>query len=232
MRKSFSGKRRTAVMTAGFLLWLFTVPSWGGGLEYYNKGREAEKAGNRLEALRNYALAIEAGDLSIDRKAYIFYRKGSIRGYLGESALGISEFSKSIEFNPTHGNAYSLRGYLLGVLGEYSLAEKDHIAAVDLARYSKWDDYLPWVFQHYADLWRRKGNYQMALEYCDRAMAKKAYAVANFRRAWIYLNMGQYPLASQEFAIFKKEMDRQGVTFDVFWPDERQAIERLETIAR
>ena len=220
------------ILITAFLLMIFTVPCWGGGLEYYQKGRAEEKAGNRLGAIKSYSLAIQAGDLSKDKLAYTYHRRASIRGFFGQSSLGISDYSKSIELNPRSGTSYSLRGYLLGVLGEYDLAQRDHLAAKALSEYSTWDSYLPWVLQHYADLWRRKGHYEKALEYCDKALKVKNYATVYFRRAWIYSNMGQYPLVRVEFEKFKKAMEKQKVSFNVFWADERAAIERLKVVSQ
>ncbi|MGH8482574.1 MAG: tetratricopeptide repeat protein, partial [Nevskiaceae bacterium] len=203
-------------------------PSWGVGLELVIEGREAELAGRRDAALTAYGEAAKAGDLTNAQKAYVYSRMGSIRGYLGENIKAISDYTKAVELDAKLGRAYSLRGYLRGAVGQYDLAEKDHQAAVALAKDQKSDDYLPWVLQHYADLWRRRGDFARALKYCDQAdRAKKSPAVA-FRRAWIYLDMGKAAEAKAEFQRFMKES--QGVDFRVFWPDERGAISRLQEL--
>jgi tetratricopeptide (TPR) repeat protein len=202
----------------------------GAGVDLIKKGQAAEQAGKMNEALQAYSEAILAGDLTGPQRAYAYYRKGGIKGFLGENISGIDDFTRSIELNPKLGSAYSLRGYLRGVVGQYDLAEMDHLVAVDLAKEEKWDNYLPWVLQHYADLWRRRGDFEKALRYCDQAFQAKDYAVVYFRRAWIYLDMGQNPRAKVEFQKFDEEMKKQGVSYDVFWPDERGAISRLREL--
>lgn len=201
-----------------------------GGLDLIKKGQAAETAGNRNEALQAYTEAIQAGDLTGVQLAFAYYRRGGVKGALGDNVSGIEDFSKAIELNPRLGGAYSLRGYLRGVIGQYDLAERDHLAAIDLAKDQKWEEYLPWVLQHYADLWRRRGDFQKALAYCEKALQAKEYADVYFRRAWIYLDMGRTAQAKAEFEAFEQQMKRQGRSYDVFWPDERGAIGRLREL--
>jgi len=85
---------------------------------------------------------------------------------------------------------------------------------------------LPWVLQHFADLWRRRGDFARALSYCDRADRAKKSAIVAFRRAWIYLDMGKTTEASAEFQRFMKE----GEDLRTFWPDERGVITRLQEL--
>ena len=203
-------------------------PSWGTGLELIIEGREAELAGRREAALTAYGEATKAGDLTNPQKAYAYSRLGSIKGYLGENIKAIGDYSKAIELDPKLGRAYSLRGYLRGAVGQYDLAEKDHQAAVDLAKAQKAEDYLPWVLQHFADHWRRRGNFARALDYCDQADRAKKTSGATFRRAWIYLDMGKTSEARAEFQRFMKES--QGEDFRTFWPDERGAMSRLREL--
>ena len=205
-------------------------PSWGTGLELIIKGREAELAGRREAALTAYGEATRAGDLTGPQRAYVFSRMGSIKGYLGENIKAIDDYSRAIELDSKLGSAYSLRGYLRGVIGQYDLAEKDHQAAVKLAKGQKSDDYLPWVLQHFADLWRRRGNFSRALDYCDQADREKKTAAVTFRRAWIYLDMGKTREAEAEFRQFMKES--QGADLRTFWPDERGAISRLQELRK
>lgn len=201
-------------------------PSWGIGLELVIKGREAELAGRREAALTAYGEATRAGDLTDPQKAYVFSRMGGIRGYLGENIKAIDDYSKAIELDAKLGRAYSLRGYLRGVVGQYDLAEKDHQAALTLAKHQQAEDYLPWVLQHFADLWRRRGDFARALSYCDRADRAKKTGIVAFRRAWIYLDMGKTAEASAEFQRFMKE----GEDLRTFWPDERGVITRLQEL--
>ncbi len=225
MKSSHLGK-----IIAGLAAVLIAVPCLAGGLDLIRKGQEAEKAGNRNAALEAYGQAIQAGDLTAARLSFAYFRRGSVHGFLGNNINGIDDFSKSIELNPKNGPAYSLRGYLRGVVGQYEPAEKDHQAAVELARGQSWADYLPWVLQHYADLFRRKGEFNKALEYCEKALQVRPYSTVYFRRAWIYLDMGRNALAKTEFNRFEEEMKRQGTSYDVFWPDERGAISRLREL--
>jgi len=212
------------------LMLALAAPCWGIGLELIIEGREAELAGRREAALTAYGEATKAGDLSATQKAYVYSRMGSIKGYLGENIKAINDYSKAIELDPKLGRAYSLRGYLRGTVGQYDLAEKDHQAAVSLAKNQKSEDYLPWVLQHFADLWRRRGDFARALKYCDDADRARKSSAVTFRRAWIYLDMGKPTEARAEFEKFMKES--QGADLRTFWPDERGAISRLQELRR
>jgi tetratricopeptide (TPR) repeat protein len=219
------------------LLLVLAGPCWGLGLERVIEGREAEWEGRREAALVAYAKALEAGDLSDSQLAYVYSRMGAVRGYLGENARAIEDYSKALELDPKLGHAYSLRGYLRALDRQYGLAEQDHRAAialakdpVALAKDPRPELYLPWVLQHYADFWRRRGDYAKALDYCDQAdRAGKLPAVA-FRRAWIYFDMGQKDKAGAEFQKFLEEL--KGQDFRPFWPDERRAMSRLRALKR
>jgi tetratricopeptide (TPR) repeat protein len=206
------------------------VPCWGGGLDLIKKGQEAEKASKWNAALEAYRDAIKAGDLTAGQLSFVYYRRGSIHGFLGNNVNGIDDFSKSVELNPKQGAAYSLRGYLRGVVGQYDLAEKDQQTAMKLAKDQKWENYLPWVLQHYAELWRRRGQFDKALAYCERALQLSPYSVVYFRRAWIYLDMGRTAQAKADFDKFEQEMKREQISYNTFWPDERGAISRLSEL--
>lgn len=201
-----------------------------GGSDLLKKGQVAHSAGRHNEALEAYTQATHASDLTRKGHAYAYYRRGSIRGYLGENIKGINDFSKSIELNPKNGSAYSLRGYLYGTVGKYDLAEKDHLAAFKLAKFKEWEDYVPWVLQHHADLWRRRGDFKKALAYTSRALQAHDYDTVYFRRAWIYLDMGKKAAAKADFVRFEREMKRKGTSYSRFWPDERSAIARLREL--
>jgi tetratricopeptide (TPR) repeat protein len=222
--------RLGAVISAILLTLAIAAPSRSGGLDLIKKGQEAEKTGNSNAALEAYTQAIQAGDLTDTQLAFAYYRRGAVHGFLGNNINGIDDFSKSIQLNPRFGYAFSLRGYLRGTIGQYDLAEKDHLAAIDLAKDQKWEDYLPWVLQHYADLWRRRGEFDKALMYCEKALQAREYAVVYFRRAWIYLDMGRTSQAKSDFEKFDQEMKKEGISYDIFWPDERGAISRLREI--
>jgi hypothetical protein len=84
--------------------------------------------------------------------------------------------------------------------------------------------YQPWILQHYADIWRRRG------QFCGRALALNDYPSVYFRRAWIYLDMNRLSEAKADFARFQQEMTQQGVSYSSFWLDERGAIERLRKL--
>lgn len=211
------------------LLLALASPCWGLGLELVIEGREAELAGRRDAALNAYGQATTAGDLSGPQKAWVYSRMGSIRGYLGENVRAIEDFTRAIDLDQKLARAWSLRGYLRGAIGQYDLAEKDHQAAVALIKDQKSSD-LAWALQHHADLWRRRGNFGRALEYCDQAERAGKWPATAFRRAWIYLDMGKTAQARAEFERFMKES--QGQDFKLFWPDERGAISRLQELRR
>jgi tetratricopeptide (TPR) repeat protein len=213
-----------------FALLVFAVPCWASGLDLIKKGQAAEQAGKQNEALLAYSQAIQAGDLTKGQLAFAYHSRGGIKGFLGDNVDGIADYSKAIELVPAYGPARSLRGYLLGTVGQYDLAEKDHLAAIELAKGETWDEYLPWVLQHYADLWRRRKDFDQALSCCAQALQAKEYAIVYFRRAWIYLDMGRLAEAKADFQKFELDMKRQNISYDIFWPDERGAIARLREL--
>jgi tetratricopeptide (TPR) repeat protein len=205
-------------------------PSLAGGLDLMAGAEAAAKAGDHDGALRRYTEAIAASDLNASQLALAYYKRGGVYGYLGENIKGIQDYSKSLELNPNFGYALSLRGYLRGAIGQYDLAEKDQQAALALAGSVNSPTYQPWVMQHYADIWRRRGEFDKALDLCARALQINEYNSVYFRRAWIYLDMNRLAEAKAEFARFEKEMQRQGNSYASFWLDERGAIERLRKL--
>ena len=193
---------------------------------FNNRGSAYYDKGDNDRAIQDYDQAIR---LKPD-DASAYYRRGSVRGFLGDNVRAIDDFSKGIELNPKLGSAYSLRGYSRGVLGQYDLAERDQQIALELAKNEKWENYQAWVLQSYADLWRRRRDFEKALTYCEKALLLKPYALVYFRRAWIYLDMGRHAEAKADFDTFAQEMERQGIQYTVFWPDERGALARLREL--
>lgn len=222
--------KTTILSLISLTLLVITAPSWAAGLDLIKKGQAAHKAGDQNEALEAYSQAIKAGDLTNAQLALAYHERGGVKGFLGDNVGGIADYTKAIELTPADGPSLSLRGYLRGVVGQYDLAEKDHVAAIDLAKSEEWDEYLPWVLQHYADLWRRRGEFDKALAHCEKALKTKEYAIVYFRRAWIYLDMGRSAEAKADFAKFEIEMKKQKVSYNVFWPDERATIDRLQKL--
>lgn len=202
------------------------------GKKLSNQAAAAEEERDIDLAIELYSRAIKSGDLSTSQQAYMYYRRASLWAHYCENGRAIDDFTKAIELDPFYGSAYSLRGYLRGLSGQYELAEKDHTMAMKLVTESKWEDYLPWVLQHYADLWRRQGQFEKALETCSKAFEKSDYAAIIFRRAWIYLDMGELDKAKAEFKRFKRECERQNYSTDLLWPDEQIAFNRLSRISQ
>jgi len=204
-------------------------PAWGVGLELIIEGREAEVSGRREAALTAYSEAVKAADLFDTQRAYAYSRMGSIRAYLGDNIKAIDDYSKAIQLNPKLGSAYTLRGYLRAAIGQYEAAEKDQQTALKQTKDQR-PDYIPWVLQHYADLWRRRGDFERALEYCARADRAGRRIEVTFRRAWIYLDMGKTEEARIEFRKFMQ--DARGEDLKTYWPDERGAISRLRELQK
>jgi tetratricopeptide (TPR) repeat protein len=198
--------------------------------ELLSKGAAAEKAAKPTEALEAYDNAIAGGGLSTVDLARAHFQRGSIHGYLGNFIHGISDFTQCISLNPKFGEAYSLRGYLNGIAERYSEAEKDHLQATALTSSENWKEYPAWAQQHYADLLRRRREFDKALAACEKGLAASDYAIVYFRRAWIYMDMGRTTEAKADFARFEAGMKGQNISYHVFWPDERSAIVRLRSV--
>jgi tetratricopeptide (TPR) repeat protein len=148
----------------------------------------------------------------------------------GNRNEALDAYTQAIQAGDLTAPQLTVAFYRRGVVGQYDLAETDHLAAIDLAKDQKSETYLPWVLQHYADLWRRRGEFDKALALCERALQASSYPSVYFRRAWIYLDMGRPAQAKTEFEKFDAEMKRSGTSYDVFWPDERGAISRLREL--
>ena len=197
-----------------------------GGADYLAAGKAAREAGKPNAAVEAFTQAIKAGDLSQDDLASAYRLRGGAWGFLGENTKGIADFTAALKLDPNMGAALTLRGYLYGVIGNYAAAEKDQKAALALAPTMNWDTYKPWVLQHTADLWRRRGNTAKALSLCDEAQALAPdLPDIRFRRAWIYLDADRKSDAKAEFAAFK--LLNAGQDLGSYWPDERGAIARL-----
>jgi tetratricopeptide (TPR) repeat protein len=227
------------VLNAALAVMMLAVaePACSVGLELILKARQAEWEGRREEALASYAAATSADDLTGPQMGYVYSRMGAIRGYFGENLKAIDDYTKALQLDPKLGHAYSLRGYLRGLVGQYDLADRDHQAAVALAKDPvamrkdpNPESYLSWTLQHYADLWRRRGEFARALEDCDRADRAAKLPVVAFRRAWIYFDMGEDDKAAAEFQKFLEQLKGQDPR--PFWPDERRAITRLQSLPR
>jgi tetratricopeptide (TPR) repeat protein len=216
-------------LAASMLVGLCTV-ALGGGIDLIRAGEAAQRAGNMNAALTAYAAAIQSSDLTASQRAYAFAKRGGVRGYLGEAVRGIDDYSRAIELDSLLANAHSLRGYLRGVIGQYDLAEKDQLAAIALSRSQQSNDLVAWELQHYADIWRRRGDYDQALAYCDKAEQLKPRADATFRRAWIYLDMGRLEQARAEYQKFVVLEAAESSAGGQYWPDERGAIGRLQEL--
>ena len=199
----------------------------GGGVDLMNQAEAEAKAGNHDAALRTYTEAVKATDLSKAQLAHAYYKRGGVYGNLGENIKGIADYSKSLELNPNFGYALSLRGYLRGTIGQYDLAEKDQKAALALAPSMNSPTYQPWVLQHYADIWRRRGQHEKALDLCAQALKLNEYPSVYFRSAWIYLDMNRPADAKVAFKKFEAEMTGQGIPYSTLWLDERGVVERL-----
>lgn len=202
----------------------------GRGRAELDLAQAAEKSGDQPAALQHYQAALESGELTKAGLARVHHRIGSIRGGRGESEAAIASFTRCLELDPANGSAHSLRGYLRGGLGAFDAAEEDHRQAVKLAAGEKWEDYLPWVLQHYADLCRRRGEFVRALALCQEALNAHEYPVVYFRRAWIHLDMGQPELARLNFERFRKDSGPGADLTENFWPDERAALARLKQL--
>jgi tetratricopeptide (TPR) repeat protein len=159
-----------------------------------------------------------------------YHDRASLWAQVCENGRAIEDFTRSITLDPGYGSSYSLRGYLRGLSGQYDLAEQDHQRAIELADRLTWENYLPWVLQHQADLWRRRGEFQRALDICDQAQQHGDYATVTFRRAWIYLDRGDDARAQAEFEKYIARFGRNGESLSNLWPDERIAVDRLQRL--
>jgi tetratricopeptide (TPR) repeat protein len=224
------GFRRPRLFVFGIAACAVAVQCWASGLDSLKSAQDAEKAGDHKAALAAYGQAIKAGDLTPPQLSFVYYRSGAVNGYLGDNRRGIEDFTKSLELDPKRGTAYGMRGYLRGVVGQYDLAEKDHQAAIDLAKAQTWGGYMAWALQTRADLYRRRGKFTEALADCDLALQPGPNAMVNFRRASIYLDMGRKADAKAEFDVFEKAVAAKEVSHDALWPDERKALERLQQL--
>jgi tetratricopeptide (TPR) repeat protein len=171
--------------------------------------------------------SVESGDTAARERAAALFKRAEAYAQLGKNREALLDFSRGIELDPRPSLAYSLRGYLHGVEGQYELAEKDHQFAVRNAPPS---GYRAAVLANHADSWRRRKEFAKALALCDEALKDQRSAYPHLQRAWIFLDTGKTAQAKAEFALFSTEMKRQGITLGMFWPEELELIKRLEAL--
>jgi tetratricopeptide (TPR) repeat protein len=212
---------------AAAAVWLLAGPCRANGVDLFNAAKAAEQADDKKTEAEDYAQALNSGDLTPELAAWAYVRLGGIDAFYGRNESAIANFSKAIASNPQLIAAYSLRGYVYALDGAWTAAEKDHATALALAEQQKALSDETHVLAHYADYWRRRRNYEKALECCRLSLEMKSTSNGFLRRAWTYMDMGDGERAAADYARFEEARAREHHALGRFWPDEREAIARL-----
>jgi tetratricopeptide (TPR) repeat protein len=194
-------------------------------------GAAASRLGVDAEADRLYGLAIQAGGIPDSLLADLHYRRGAVRGGLGQNGAALEDFSAAIRLKPDNGNALGLRGYLYAVMGRYDAADADFKRALDLAPSHNFPSYLPWVLSCRADLLRRQRKFDEALALIDRALRLQDYVYAHYVRAWIYFDTDRKELVKDSYERFDRLWAQQGYPDATLWPDERAVLPEFKRLA-
>lgn len=209
-----------------FWLLLLAVLSTG-GTNVFGQARRQAGVPTEDQAVKLLSEMIDRGEVEGDKLVNAYRQRASLYAQQSEYGRAMQDFTSAIELDPDLGQAYSLRGYLRGLCGMHKAAMADHAKAEELAEKNRWKHYKAWVLQHKADTLRRQRKFDQAISVCNDALKDSNYATVWFRRAWIYLDMGEWDKAAADFERFKLEAKRQNHSMALFWPDERIAIQRL-----
>lgn len=188
--------------------------------------------------VRRFAAGVAAFALSVCFALPVFgggldlIKQGQEAEKTGNRNAALEAYTRAISAGDLNGAqlafAYYRRGGIHGFLGNNVRGIEEYSRAIELspgygAAYSLRGYLRGTVGQH-------RGELDKALAYCEKALQVSPYPSAYFRRAWIYLDMGRNTEARADYQRFDAEMQRQKVSYDVFWPDERGAISRLREL--
>lgn len=134
--------------------------------------------------------------IKVDKNNTLAYNKRGL-AYMENPATAqkaLSDFSKSIELEPTYDQAWGNRGYLYFKANQFDKAEKDFDKAIALN---------PNYFKHYNNrghLFYQQQNFEAALSDYNKCIAlNDAYALAFNNRAIIYHQQGEKEKALADY---------------------------------
>lgn len=100
-----------------------------------------------------------------DSTATDFFKKGELHYRNFEHAVAIGYFSRAIEFDPAHSNAYLYRGFCRNITKDFQGAIADFTKVIELNPDHKW------AFVSRGSARNKTGDYTLAVEDFNRAIA-------------------------------------------------------------
>ena len=123
-----------------------------------------------------------------------YIRRGVEAGQRGQYSEAIEDFTKAIELEPDHADAFSLRGLAYDRQGEYEHAIEDFTKAIELK-----SDHAD-AFSLRGLAYDRQGEYEHAIEDFTKAIELKPDHInAHYNRGFVYDTKGEYDRAVEDY---------------------------------
>jgi len=184
---------RTGIVVAG-LLWLLSAAGCLSGQDHLQKAFAADEADQFPEAVRQYTLAIDSGELSpADLVAGYRHRANACRKQ-GDLEKALVDYTRAIVLDPRYVAAYNGRGVVHWGRGEIDQAIADYTKAIDLA------PKFAAAYNNRGAAYQRKGEYAKAVaDYTKAIELDPKFALAYRNRGSVYRKQGQNLKALADF---------------------------------
>ena len=200
-----AGRIKVVIVVVACLLSLLVLSAalrWmrPAGYVHLDKARAAEKnTGTEIDAIREYTLAIESGDLSQISLAQAYYGRGNLY-YLRDWDRCIADFTKAIELNERWDLAYCLRGDAHEEKGDLDKAIADYTRAIELDA-----EYVVLAYNSRGMAYLDKGDPDKAIADFTRSIELKPQSEAAYNyRGRAYRKKGQDAKADADFRKVKE----------------------------
>jgi len=102
------------------------------GLQHFREARAASQRGDYDTAIREYTLAIDAGDLSHPNSFFVFNNRGNVYAAKRDWEHALQDYSEALKRNPKFAAAWRNRGLVYARTGDHERAIQDFTEAARL----------------------------------------------------------------------------------------------------